>query len=217
MMPLATERRTVGRESRAMVGSPVLTGVVRGSVETMNEAPESTRYDAVPLSSEQESRFVSENLRRVFLLIYRKVGNVADAQDLTQEAFIKALQRQDQLKDLDKAAHWLSRIASNTAIDFLRRNGRVNFSDIDEIPEPFTSSDDESPEQLVLRAEHREHLATGLNVLTDRERTALLLRDVEGLPAEEVAERLNCSKATVRSHIANARVKFRKYLERRKV
>jgi len=53
-------------------------------------------------------------------------------------------------------------------------------------------------------------------VLTARERAALLLRDVEGLPAEEVARQLNCSKATVRSHIANARVKFRRYLTRRK-
>src|SRR5215831_16734797 len=158
----------------------------------MSEAPGSTRFDPVPLSSEEQSRFVAENMRRVFLLIYRMVGNVADAQDLTQEAFIKALQRQDQLKDLEKAAHWLSRIASNTAIDFLRRTGRVSFTDIDEIPEPFTSSCEDSPEQLVLRAEHREHLECGLGVLTDRERTALLLRDVEGLPAEEVAERLSC-------------------------
>lgn len=182
----------------------------------MSEAPGSTRYDAVPLSSELQSRFVSENMRRVFLLIYRIVGNVPDAQDLTQEAFIKALQRQDQLKDLDKAAHWLSRIASNTAIDFLRRSGRVSFSDIEDLAEPVTSSRDESPEQLVLRAEHREYLETGLAILTDRERTALLLRDVEGLPAEEVAAQLNCSKATVRSHIANARVKLRRYMERRK-
>jgi len=91
----------------------------------MSEAPGSTRYDAEALSSEQQTRFFNENLRRVFLLIYRMVGNVPDAQDLTQEAFIKALQRQDQLKDLEKAAHWLSRIATNTAIDFLRRAGRV--------------------------------------------------------------------------------------------
>ncbi len=82
-------------------------------------------------AQEIQNRFISENLRRVFLLIYRIVRNVADAQDLTQEAFIKALQRQDQLKELDKAAHWLSRIASNTAIDFLRRNGKVNFCEID--------------------------------------------------------------------------------------
>jgi RNA polymerase sigma-70 factor, ECF subfamily len=183
----------------------------------MSEAPGSTRFDPVPLSSEEQSRFVTENMRRVFLLIYRIVGNVADAQDLTQEAFIKALQRQDQLKDLEKAAHWLSRIASNTAIDFLRRAGRVSFSEIEELPESFATSSLENPEQRVLRSERRERLEAGLEVLTDRERTALLLRDVEDLPAEEVAERLQCSKATVRSHIANARVKMRKYLERRKV
>jgi RNA polymerase sigma-70 factor (ECF subfamily) len=166
-------------------------------------------------AQEQQSRFISENLRRVFLLIYRIVGNVADAQDLTQEAFIKALQRQDQLKDLDKAAHWLSRIASNTAIDFLRRHGKVNFCEIDTLLEPL-SEPSASPEQTVLRNEHREYLERGLAVLTERERTALILRDVEGLPADEVARHLNCSKATVRSHIANARIKFRRYIERRK-
>jgi len=182
----------------------------------MSEAPGSTRYDAEALSSEQQTRFFNENLRRVFLLIYRMVGNVPDAQDLTQEAFIKALQRQDQLKDLEKAAHWLSRIATNTAIDFLRRAGRVNFSDLEDLPEPVAKSREESPEDLVLRAERREYLEGGLDVLTDRERSALLLRDVEDLPAEEVAARLNCSKATVRSHIANGRVKLRRYFARRK-
>jgi RNA polymerase sigma-70 factor (ECF subfamily) len=164
-------------------------------------------------AQELQSRFISDNLRRIFLLIYRIVGNVDDAQDLTQEAFIKALQRADQLKDAEKAAHWLSRIASNTAIDFLRRHGKVNFCDIDTLLDPL-SEPSESPEQAVLRGEHREHLEQGLACLTERERTALLLRDVEGLPAEEVARQLNCSKATVRSHIANARVKFRRYLER---
>ncbi len=180
----------------------------------MSEAPGSTRYDAVSLSSEQQSRFVSENLKRVFLLIYRIVGNVDDAQDLAQETFIKALQRQDQLKDLDKAAHWLSRIASNTAIDFLRRSGRMSFSDIDDLPEPLSSSPAESPEQLLLRSERRQYLESGLNVLTERERMALLMRDVEDMPAEEVAAMLNCSKATVRSHIANGRVKLRKFFQR---
>src|SRR5580704_5616752 len=175
----------------------------------------STHYDATPLSSDQQSRFVQENMRRIFLLIYRIVGSVPDAQDLTQEAFIKALQRQDQLKDLEKAAHWLSRIASNTAIDFLRRTGRVSFSELDDLPEPFVASPHDSPEELLLRSERRERLEAGLDILTVRERTALLLRDVEDLPAEEVAARLNCSKATVRSHIANARVKLRRHFERR--
>ena len=161
---------------------------------------------------ERQNRFVSDNLRRIFVQIYRIVGNVADAQDLTQETFIKALQRQDQLKDELKAANWLSRIATNTALDFLRRHGRVQHCELDAAPEMHA----DTPEQMILRAEHKEYLADGLRLLSPRERMALLLRDVEGLPAEEVAARLDCSKATVRSHIANARTKFRRYMERRK-
>ena len=180
--------------------------------EIMSEAVEPSIQDAL----ERQERFISENLRRIFLLIYRVVGNVDDAQDLTQEALIKALQRGDQLRDTQKAAHWLSRIATNTAIDFLRRRRRVTFQELDELPEPISSPASESPEQILLRTERRGYLEDGLRLLTERERTALVLRDVEGLPAEEVARRLGCSKATVRSHIANARIKFRRYLERRK-
>ncbi len=162
---------------------------------------------------ERQNRFVSEHLRRIFVQIYRIVRNAADAQDLTQEAFIKALQHQDQLKDEQKAAHWLSRIATNTAIDFMRRSGRATFCEIEDAPESHTS---ETPEQLLLRSEQRNYLEDGLRLLRARERAALILRDVEGLPAEEVAKQLNCSKATVRSHIANGRTKFRRYMERRK-
>lgn len=163
-------------------------------------------------AAERQNRFVSENLRRIFVQIYRIVGNIADAQDLTQEAFIKALQRQEQLKDDLKAAHWLSRIATNTAIDFLRRHGRATHCEVD----TQTESPEESPEELLLRSEHREYLQDGLRLLTARERAALILRDVEGCSAEEVAQQLDCSKATVRSHIANARIKLRRYMAGRR-
>ncbi len=164
--------------------------------------------------SDAEAQFVQQNLRRIFLLIYRVVGNVDDAQDLTQETFIKALQRQEQLKDLERAAHWLSRIAANTAIDFLRRKKKLSFTDVGQLagfPTPWAD-----PEQSVLRGEWKTHLDGGLAVLTERERMALLLRDVEDMPAEQVAQHMNCSMATVRSHIANARTKFKRYLEERK-
>lgn len=168
--------------------------------------------ESVLASQEQRNRFVSDNLRRIFLQIYRMVNNVADAQDLTQEAFIKALQRQEQLKDDLKAAHWLSRIATNTALDFLRRHGRVTFCEIEYAPESHA----ESPEETLLRSEHQDYLQDALATLTARERAAFVLRDLEDLPAEEVARRLNCTKATVRSHIANARIKLKKYMAKRK-
>ena len=172
---------------------------------------ESARLDSTSVAAELRERFVAENLRRIFLQIYRMVGNVHDAQDLTQEAFIKALQRLDQLKDELKAAHWLSRIATNTALDFLRRHGRVTMVEITDSPETRL----DSPEEAVLRTEQRNWLAAGMERLTPRERAALVLRDVEDLPAEEVARRLDCSRATVRSHIANARAKLKKFAERR--
>ncbi len=166
--------------------------------------------------ADRQNRFVAEHLRRIFVQIYRMVGSVEEAQDLTQEAFIKALQRGEQLKDPQKAAHWLSRIATNTAIDFLRRRGRLSVCDLDDVAEP-ASNPSESPEEILLRSERRAMLDEGLRSLSERERVALVLRDVEGLPAEEVAARMNCTQATVRSHIANARIKFRKYLQRRKL
>lgn len=178
----------------------------------MNDAS----HPALDTSPDWQGQFIQDNLRRIFLQIYRVVGSVEDAQDLTQDVFIKALQRQDQIKDPAKAAHWLSRIATNTAIDFLRKAGRVSMTELDQLPEPVKASREESPEDRVLRAEQRGYLEGGLRLLSERERVALVLRDVEGLPAEEVAEQLKCSKATVRSHIANARIKFKRYLERRR-
>lgn len=159
-----------------------------------------------------DSEFVESQMRRVFRLIYRVVGNVPDAQDLTQEAFVKALSRRSQLKDPQKAAQWLGRIAVNTALDFVRKLGRTSFGELDRNHE----ISGENPEQIVLRSEKRQYIEDGFRLLSERERMALILRDVEGLPAAVVAKHLGCSPATVRSHIANARVKFRKYMKGRK-
>lgn len=169
--------------------------------------------DVLQGTTERRNRLIQEHLRRVFMLVYRIVGNVDDAQDLTQEVFIKALQRGSQLKDPAKAAQWLSRIATNTAIDFLRRRARAQLCDVTELAQPLAAPVAERPDWRLLQSERSSLLEEGLQVLTERERLALVLRDLEGLPASEVARRLNCSKATVRSHIANARVKFRRFLE----
>ncbi len=159
--------------------------------------------------------FVQQHLRRIYLLIYRLVGNAADAQDLAQEAFIKALQRQEQLRDSEKAARWLSRIAINTALDHLRRRARRAETGLESAAGAPPVAGLASPEERVLQTERAALLQAGLGRLTARERAALLLRDLEGLPAHEVARVLRCGKATVRSHIANARVKFRKFWEKR--
>lgn len=179
---------------------------------TIKDAEQPPSQMLTILDADVEIQFIQENSRSIFLLIYRIVGNLDDAQDLTQETFIKALQRQGQLKDLAKASHWLSRIATNTAIDFLRRKKSYLFIDICPGAELLSSSY-ENAEQSLLREERWAHLELGLRKLTIRERTALILRDVEDTPADQVALQMNCSMATVRSHIANARAKFKRYVE----
>jgi RNA polymerase sigma-70 factor (ECF subfamily) len=155
----------------------------------MEAEPYASVEMALEVSTDDE--FVEANMRRVF---------------------VKALSRRSQLKDPKKAAHWLGRIAVNTALDFVRKRKRVTFEELDKAPEIST----ETPEESLLRGEKRSYIEDGLRLLSERERAALILRDIEGLPAAEVALQLNCSPATVRSHIANARVKFRKYVKGRK-
>jgi len=179
----------------------------------MEEPLELQAGGSAPVWGAAEEEFLRQHLRRIFLLIYRIVGRVEDAQDLAQETFIKALQRRDQLRDVDKAGPWLSRIASNTAIDHLRRHGRQPSFPIEDLAAPLRAPAELDPEQQLLSAERARGLQDGLNRLTERERLALVLRDVEDMPVDEVAAVLNCGKATVRSHIANARVKFRQYLK----
>ena len=182
----------------------------------MSEPSRPSSQTQIHSEPDAQTRFIQQNLRRIFLLIYRIVGNVDDAQDLTQETFIKALQRHSQLKDLEKSSHWLSRIAANTAIDFLRRNKKFAFTDVSKLSETAHSAL-ENPEQFLLRGERKLYLDGGLAVLTERERMAILLRDVEDIPADQVADQMNCSMATVRSHIANARIKFKRYLEAKRL
>ncbi len=157
--------------------------------------------------------------RRIFGLLYRMVGNAGDAQDLAQEVFLRAYQSREQLRDPAKATSWLLRIATNRAIDFQRAHpaSRAGFSLDDEQNEPLAgslSSDALTPEQELLRAERRRHLEAALNILSPKERAAIVLRDIEGCPNREVAATLGCSMITVRTHIAAARIKIRKYLRK---
>ncbi len=175
----------------------------------LEKSPSPEAADRLADASEDS---ITAHSRRMFRLIYRIVGNVADAQDLTQEAILKALTRNSQLKDDRKAIQWLNRIAVNTALDFVRKRGRVSFSELVDPP----PAKEENPEQRTIRAETHDWIEEGLQLLSGRERAALILRDVEDWPASEVAKAIGCSTATVRSHIANARVKFRKYREERK-
>jgi len=148
----------------------------------------------------RHEEFVQTHLKRIFSIVYRILGNVEDAQDVTQEVFIRALQRRDQLKDLDKAAHWLSRIASNAAIDHLRRKKRITWTELDEPLQNTLPAGAESSEDLLLRSERRAQLQSVLDQLTPRERAALSIDS----DSRSCARREDCCSgifsSTINSH-----------------
>ena len=173
---------------------------------------------APPEDQDWFTPLVRGHSRRIFGLLYRMVGNAGDAQDLAQEVFFRAYQHREQLRDSAKATSWLMRIATNRAIDFQRAHPahRQGFSLDDEKNEPLAGSlhsEALTPEQELLRAERHRLLSRALQVLSPKERAAIVLRDLEGYPNREVAATLGCSMITVRTHIAAARIKIRKYLK----
>ncbi len=184
--------------------------------ELVSRAPEAGREATrVPLADSPEwfSGLVHQHLRRVFGVLYRIVNNRADAQDLAQDVFLKAYQRRHQLRDPERALPWLLRIASNAGIDFQRARA------VERVPEAWTEELEPgppapSPEQALVQHERQQLLREALKVLAPKERTALVLRDLEGLSGAEVARALGCSEITVRTHIASARIKLRRYLEK---
>jgi len=156
---------------------------------------------------------VAANMRRVFLLIYRIVGNVDDAQDLTQEAFIKALQRQISSK-IRQSGPTGFRIASNTAIDFLRRAAASILGNrrATRILRHVTLEVRNS----AFCGRSVANVCRVAGILTDRERTAILLRTLRTSRGRS-RRALGCSKATVRSHIAQRARKAPQVSERRSV
>ena len=167
----------------------------------------------VPAEQDWFVPLVRGHARRVFGLLYRMVGNAADAQDLTQEVFLKAYERRGQLRDPSRATPWLLRIATNSAIDFQRARlpHRVAEEWTEDLNEQITMPNS-TPEEEYLRSERQRRVWAALEVLSPKERAAVVLRDLEGHPNSEVSAALGCSMITVRTHIASARVKMRKFL-----
>lgn len=149
--------------------------------------------------------------RRVLMLSWRLLGNMEDAQDSTQEVFLRAfryLHRVDVSKPVEA---WLVRITVNVCRDF-GKHRRRRLILATEFTGPRVAND--TPHSDLESDEQKKMLREAIASLPLKERAAFVLRDIEGLPTSEVAGILNSSETTVRSQICIARVKIRKAVER---
>jgi RNA polymerase sigma-70 factor (ECF subfamily) len=148
---------------------------------------------------------------KILNLIMRYVKDPSEAMDVAQEAFIKAYRAVPGFRGDSAFYTWLYRIAINTAKNHLvavrRRPMNLDFDLLDsESFEPFAALRDvDSPEHLALTDEIGEAINKAIKDLPDELRTAILLREIEGMSYEEIAETMECPVGTVRSRIFRAR------------
>ena len=161
---------------------------------------------------------VKEYEKNVYNLALRMVGNSEDAADMSQEAFIKAYNSLTSFRGDSKFSVWLYRIVSNVCLDYLRSRGRrqtVSLStenDDGEDVEIDIADETQSPERLLDRRLTRDAVRRGLAALPPEHRQILLLREIQGLSYDEIADALGIEVGTVKSRIFRARKKLCAFL-----
>ncbi len=175
--------------------------------------------DLVAKSKLGDTRAFGELVRRyqkpVFRIVLRMVHSQDDADDLTQDTFVRAHRGLKTFKEEFDFHPWLYRIAVNQAINFINRRKRQAAADIDEVPEldMKIGPEPESPLQSASRGELLERLERALDRLPEDQKTVFLLRVQEGLSYEEIAKSMDTPKGTVMSRLARARMALRKHMD----
>lgn len=156
---------------------------------------------------------------KVLKLVSRLISNPAEAEDVAQDAFIKAYRALKSFRGDSAFYTWLYRIAINTAKNALVSNGRrpVDFNLDLQDPEQFEAQsrlkEGDTPEGMLLTEEIRQTVHHAMQDLPNDLRTAITLRELDGLSYEEIAEAMACPVGTVRSRIFRAREAIDKRLK----
>ncbi len=147
---------------------------------------------------------------RIAALVSRYVSDAGEVEDVTQEAFIKAYRALGKFRGDSAFYTWLYRIAANAAKNHLVAKGRrpgadATIEDAEGFDEGGVLSESASPEALAMGGELAEVVESALNALPDELKAALMLRELDGLSYDDIADVLGCPVGTVRSRIFRAR------------
>jgi RNA polymerase sigma factor (sigma-70 family) len=157
---------------------------------------------------------VSTHSGRVYRLAYRLTGNQHDAEDLTQEVFVRVF-RSLSTYTPGTFEGWLHRITTNLFLDMVRRKQRIRFDALGEDAAERLASKEPSPQQIFNDAHFDADVQQALDTLAPEFRAAVVLCDIEGLSYEEIAATLGVKLGTVRSRIHRGRSQLRKALAHR--
>lgn len=156
----------------------------------------------------------------IYNLAYRMMGNQEDANDVVQEAFLRAFKSINKFNMDSSFSTWLYRIASNICIDQLRKRKRVkifplaNQDGCRENNAAFIAQSDDLPEEQVERRDIREKVQKAINNLPEEQRIIIVLRDIQGRSYKEIGEILRLNTGTVKSRISRARTCLKEELQK---
>jgi RNA polymerase sigma-70 factor (ECF subfamily) len=196
-------------------------------VDTEREASTSGEMDLVLRAQSGDADafagLVRQYQRRAVSLAYRLVSNSEDAGDVSQEAFIRAYRHLEQLDDPSRFGAWFLRIVSNLALNYRRaRKGRRAASLDESLPLPEDArrpatglriTEGHDREAGPLSDELQTAITKAVERLPDKQRLALVLFSVEGVPQKEVAEILECSVELIKWNVFQARRKLKDMLK----
>jgi RNA polymerase sigma-70 factor (ECF subfamily) len=156
---------------------------------------------------------------RIYATVYHMTSNHEDANDLAQEAFIKAYQALKSFKGGSSFYTWVYRIAVNKTINFLKQRKNKAHMSLDDLdfnaehdPDLVALISDKTPRREVNLTELQEKLNAAMQKLSDAHRLVVTLHDVQGASHEEIAKIMDCNIGTVRSRLFYARQQLQAYL-----
>jgi len=161
---------------------------------------------------------VRRHTRGVLNLVYRYLGDAAGAEDAAQDVFVKAFKNLKHFRPEAALYTWLYRIAVNTCIDRKRKPFFLSLFHADDAEDgagaafPALRSAEPSPEQHVESQQASQEIQRALKQLSPKLRAAIVLKEIEGLRYEEIAEVLEVSLGTVKSRISRAREELKRVL-----
>ena len=161
---------------------------------------------------------IARYLKQVYGFVFKNVGNAGDAEDITQEVFIKVWKNIKKFKLEKNFKPWIFQIAKNTAIDFLRKKKTIPFSrfENEKGQNALTENIAAKPLNLIEKISDKKTLAAAMQNLTEKEQKVINLRNVDGLSFREIAESSNESVNTIKSRYRRSLINLKKELKNQK-
>jgi len=173
-----------------------------------------TKTPPAPWAAPSWDDVVRDHSARVYRLAYRLTGNQHDAEDLTQEVFVRVFRSLSQYTP-GTFEGWLHRITTNLFLDSVRRKAKIRFQELPQDAGDRLAGREANPLDVVMDQTYEADIQAALDQLPADFRVAVVLCDIEGMTYEEIAELLDVKLGTVRSRIHRGRSQLRESLAHR--